>query len=159
MTLRIARRWPTTKSTIGQLYIEWVYQCDSLEDRLRRDPIPSTAANEGKVYGTTAIPAGHYQIVFQKPERSIWSPRADGQLPLLLNVPGYTVIFIHAFNDPTETLGCIAPGARDLAMPDRINGSRIALTPLVQKIDEGLRAGEVWIDIETFCEIPEDEVA
>ena len=169
MTLRIARRWATRKSTIGQLYVDGLYQSDCLEDRLRRDPDPSTAVNEGKVYGETAIPAGRYQVVIAKMQRQVWlpekrewspwSPRPDGQLPQLLDIPGFMGIFVHAANSPVEILGCIATGTRDLATPDRLTGSRVALTALVTRIEEGLRAGEVWIDIENFCEIPEDEGA
>lgn len=155
MRLRIARRWFTPKSTTGQWYVDELYQCDSLEDPVRADPDPTTPANEAKVYGETAIPAARYRVVLAKPARAIWSPRPDGQLPHLLDVPGYTGIFVHAFNAPKETLGCIGTGTREPGRPDWIGGSRTALTALVRKIDEGLRAGEVWLEIEEFGRPPE----
>lgn len=162
MRLRIARRWFTAKSTIGQWYVDEVYQCDSLEDTVRPDPDPATPANEGKVYGETAIPARRYRIVLEKPQRVIWSPRngkdlpeADGKLPHLLDVPGYTGIYVHAFNEPRETLGCIGTGTREPGRPDWIGGSRTALTALMRKVVEGLKAGDVWLDIEEFGRPPE----
>jgi len=154
--LRIARRWFTAKSTIGTLYVDELRQCDTLEDRVRRDPDPSTPANEDKVYGETAIPARRYRVVLEKPQRFIWSPRPDGKLPLLLEVPGFTGIFMHALNEPKETLGCIGVGTREPSKPDWIGGSRIALTVLLPKIDEGLRGGEVWLTIEEFGAPPPD---
>lgn len=160
MRLRIARRWFTLKSTIGILYVDNIRQCDTLEDVVRRDPEPSTPPNEAKVYGETAIPARRYQVVIAKMERQIWlpkklewlpwSPRADGHLPLLLDVPGFTGIFMHALNTPKDTLGCIGVGTREPSKPDWIGGSRIALTALLLKIEEGLRVGELWLDIEEF---------
>ena len=147
MNLPIARRWPTTKSTIGQLYVDNIAECHTLEDRLRRDPIPGTPANEGKIPGATAIPDGRYRIIMRQ------SPKF-GYVPELLNVPGYTDVLIHAGNSDKDTAGCILVGRRDPATPDWVSGSRAALDALIPKILEGLRAGEVWCEIETFCAIP-----
>lgn len=156
MTLLIERFWYTSRSTIGQLYLNeadpaQTYQCDTLEDPVRADPNPATPANEAKVYGETAIPAGRYRLVLRKPDRDIWSPRngrdlpeTDGCLLHLLDVPGYTGIYLHAFNDPGESLGCIAPGTRDPGIPDWIGGSRAALTRLMRAVDE---AAAVWLEI------------
>jgi hypothetical protein len=148
--LLIARRWFTAKSTSGNLYVDELRQCDVLEDRVRRDPDPSTPENEAKVSGETAIPAGRYQFVLQMPQRVIWSPRPDGKLPLLLDVPGFNGIFLHALNAPKNTLGCIGVGTREPSKPDWIGGSRVALTALLPKLEEGLRAGDLWLDIEEF---------
>ena len=154
MKLQVERLWYTARSTIGQWYVDGMYQCDSLEDPVRADPVTATAANEGKVYGETAIPAGRYRVVLEKPHRYIWSPRngrdlpeADGQLLHLLDVPGFTGIYVHALNEPGETLGCIGTGTRDPGRPDWIGGSRVSLERLMRKVGEALRAGELWVDI------------
>lgn len=60
------------------------------------------------------IPPGRYQVVLTPSGRAaagtLWSPRADHQLPLLLDVPGRTAIRIHAANVPEELEGCLAVG-------------------------------------------------
>ena len=167
MTLRIARRWFTRKSTTGVWYCDDVRQCDTLEDRVRIDPRPETPANEGKVYGETAIPALTYVLALERPQRTIWSPRNGTDLPeddekliklywrgpdgSLGEVPGYTGIYVHAANRPEELLGCIATGTRDPAVPDWIGASRAALTALMAAIGPALEAGlEVHLTIEEF---------
>ena len=149
MRLSLHRKWFTDKSTIGELYISGVLECLTLEDPVRADPNPSTPANEAKVPGRTAIPDGRYQISLQKPTRVLWSPRPDGALPRLRDVPGFMGIFIHAGNTPEDTEGCILVGR--LRDPDRIWSSRLALSTLLTKLTEGLHDGDVWIDVETHA--------
>jgi hypothetical protein len=94
MKLLLTRQVFTDKSTIGTLAVDGVVACQTLEDRVRRDD-PTTVADEGrKVPGSTAIPAGRYQVVLTESDRvaqgTLWSPRADHKLPLLVDVPGFT---------------------------------------------------------------------
>lgn len=175
MKLRIARRWFTRRSTIGQWFIDDVRQCDTMEDPVRRDPDPATPENEAKVYGQTAIPALTYLLRLEKPKRDIWSPRngrdlreTDGTLlklywqdasGALVEVPGFTGIFVHALNEPGETLGCIGVGTRDPAVPDWIGASRSALTELMAKVCPALEAGEeATLEIEEFGLPPDAEI-
>ena len=137
MRLRLTRRWFTDLSTIGQLYIDDVEECFSLEDTMR-------ASGAEKVPGRTAIPVGRYRIVMTP------SARFQTVLPELLDVPGFTAIRIHAGNTDADTSGCLLVGR--IREPDRISASRSALTALLPKIQEGLAAGEVWITVEAFEE-------
>lgn len=73
MKLTLKRKWFTDKSTIGELYIEDVYECFTLEDVYR--------AEGDKVYGETAIPNGRYIVVVD------WSTHFKRFMPHLLNVP------------------------------------------------------------------------
>ena len=77
-----------------------------------------------------------------------------GYVPAVLNVPGFTDILIHAGNSDKDTRGCILVGRRDPAKPDWVGSSRAALDALIPKIQEGLRSGEVWCEIDTFGAIP-----
>lgn len=84
--------------TIGKLYLDGVYFCDTLEDKVR------DLSKEAKVPGQTAIPAGSYKVVVTA------SPRFKRLLPRLLNVPQFDGILIHRGNTPENTSGCILVG-------------------------------------------------
>lgn len=130
MTLRLQRRWIEDDACLGDLYVDGIWECQTLED------VPRAV----KVAGQTAIPSGRYRVVID------FSERFQTFLPRLLDVPGFDGIRIHAGNTAADTAGCILVGrVRDGA---RILGSRIALGGLMEKIREGLRVSEVWINVE-----------
>ena len=67
----LQRRYKGESYTIGSLYINSTYFCDTLEDRVRNIP------TEGKV-GETAIPRGKYKIILN------YSPKFKRHLPRLV---------------------------------------------------------------------------
>jgi len=127
VNLRLIRRWPKATCTIGELLIEGEWFCFTLEDVERPEKIP----------GETAIPTGRYALVITH------SQRFDMNLPLLLNVPGFTGIRIHAGNTDADTRGCILVGKRTLE--NAIGESRAALDDLMEKLRV---QGEIWISVE-----------
>lgn len=92
---RIAKR---DTYTVGQLYIDGRYWCDTLEDRVR------DLSKERKVAGETAIPAGTYDVVVNI------SPKFKRLLPRLLSVPHFEGVLIHRGNTATDSAGCILVG-------------------------------------------------
>lgn len=100
---RIAKK---AKYTIGKLYINDKYFCDTLEDTDRGLIQSMTEQQIGskKVYGETAIPTGTYRIIIS------YSNKFKKQMPLLLNVPGFAGIRIHSGNTEKDSLGCILVG-------------------------------------------------
>lgn len=92
---RIAKR---DTYTIGQLYIDGQYWCDTLEDRVR------DLSKERKVAGETAIPAGTYDVVVNS------SPKFKRLLPRLLSVPHFEGVLIHRGNTAADSAGCILVG-------------------------------------------------
>ena len=99
---RIAKK---AKYTIGKLYINDQYFCDTLEDTVRDINHNGKFDNgEVKVYGKTAIPFGKYSVVYT------YSPKFKRKLPLLLNVPQFEGIRIHPGNTAEDSLGCILVG-------------------------------------------------
>jgi hypothetical protein len=100
---RIARR-PTY--TIGRLYVDGVYFCDTLEDKDRglRQDMPLSEIKRIKVQGETAIPTGEYRMIVNI------SPAKKRLLPRLLNVPGFDGILIHRGNTAKDSSGCILVG-------------------------------------------------
>ena len=105
MKLKIKRIFKGDKYTIGHLYINNIYFCDTLEDKVRNLP------KEPKVYGETAIPAGIYEIdmntVSPKFRSRSWAKKWGGIVPRLKNVPYFEGVLIHPLNKPEETYGCI----------------------------------------------------
>ena len=110
---RIARR---PGYTIGRLYIDGEYFCDTLEDTDRGlcQGQSVDALRRMKVKGSTAIPMGRYKITL-----NVVSPRfgkraqyqrIGGRLPRLLDVPVFDGVLIHIGNTPKDTEGCILVG-------------------------------------------------
>ena len=123
--------------TIGKLYIEGEYFCDTLEPTWRdigwRRP-------GRKIPGRTAIPEGRYAVAVS------FSPKFKRWLPLLLNVPLFMGIRIHAGNTASDTEGCILPGLN--TMKGRVTDSRIYEHRIVRRLGRRPEGDGVWITVE-----------
>ena len=124
--------------TIGKLYYkfsngEWLYLCDTLEDKNRdyNNDGDITDQGEGKVYGETCIPARKYKF------RMYFSPHFKRNLPLLMNVPGYSGILIHGGNTASDSLGCILVGENKVK--GKVVNSQITLARLLNIIDHNIQ--------------------
>lgn len=128
MKITLTRRPSVNGWTLGDLAIDGVHQSWTCEDVVREG---------AKVYGDTAIPAGRYRVVVT------YSNRFQRDLPLLVDVPGFTGIRIHSGNTAKDTQGCIMPG-----LAYGVGGvvqSRAAFDNLFDRIKAA--DGEVWIEI------------
>ena len=135
MELKLLRRYCKSSYTIGHLYIDGKYFCDTLEDRVR------DLVTERKVKGSTAIPAGRYRVVLN------WSPRFGKPLPLLLDVPHFEGIRIHAGNTAKDTEGCILVGRN--TQPGTLTESKVTMQDLMQLLTSANNRGEeIWITVE-----------
>jgi hypothetical protein len=99
--------------TIGKLYINGQYFCDTLEDTDRG--LDSSLHSEGyirskKVFGKTAIPYGTYRInmntVSPKFKDRPWAKPFGGIIPRLEEVLGFIAILLHVGNKAEDTDGC-----------------------------------------------------
>jgi hypothetical protein len=92
--------------TIGKLSIDGKPFCDVIEDVVRDKNKDGDLqdAGEAKVYGQTAIPYGTYKV------QLTMSNRFKKVLPLLLNVPEFEGIRIHAGNTAEDSHGCLLVG-------------------------------------------------
>jgi len=116
--------------TIGKLYIDNEYFCNTLEDTTR--DLNKDGVDEVKIYGETSIPYGVYPIVFRV------SPSFHRTMPYLENIKGFTNVMIHYGNTDKDTLGCILVGKNNQV--GRINESKVTFEELFNKIQghEGL---------------------
>ncbi|MGY4540066.1 hypothetical protein ACVW0P_004508 [Mucilaginibacter sp. UYNi724] len=94
MKLKVIRKVFNKNNTIGDLYIDDVWFCYTLEDVLR----------DKKVKNATAIPYGVYKVILSL------SNRFKRILPEVLAVPGFEGIRIHPGNNENSTSGCILVG-------------------------------------------------
>lgn len=108
--------------TIGRLFVDGKYFCDTLEDRCR------DLDKEEKVMNETAIPEGTYEVIVNV------SVKFKRKLPLLLNVPHFTGIRIHRGNTDKDTFGCILVGEnRQVGRLINSTGYELRLTKLLEK--------------------------
>lgn len=116
MELLLKRKIKSKFSTIGELFVNGVFECYTLEDVEREVKIPAE----------TAIAKGTYRIVVTP------SNRFKRDLPLLLKVPNFEGVRIHSGNNNHNTEGCILVGqTKDV---DYIGQSRFAFEKLFDKI-------------------------
>jgi hypothetical protein len=80
------------RNIIGDLFVDGVFFCHTLEDEKRADGL--------KVYGETAIPSGTYNVILNR------SNRFKRIMPLLLDVPKFKGIRIHGGNTSKDSHGC-----------------------------------------------------
>lgn len=118
MKLHLKRLHKTDKSTIGELTIDGKFECYTLED-IERDV---------KIKSETAISKGTYTVIINQ------SNRFKRLMPLLLNVPNFEGVRIHAGNTNHDTEGCILVG-RTRGV-DFIGQSRKAYDSLFKKMQE-----------------------
>ena len=112
---RIAKK---STYTIGKLYIDGKYFCDTVEDKDRGLKSTMTEAEIAKikVKGETAIPTGTYTIVLNvqsaKFAKSEWYIKNchGARVPRLINVKGFDGILIHSGNSAKDSWGCLLLG-------------------------------------------------
>jgi hypothetical protein len=129
MELRLARTNLTGRSTTGELSIDGVFECYTLEDCIR--PV--------KVKGMTAIPAGRYRVIITQ------SRRFKRLLPLLLNVPQFEGVRIHSGNVAADTEGCILVGRTK--GKDFVGESRAAFDKLFARLLAAVATEEIYLNI------------
>ena len=127
--------------TIGKLYIDDKYICDTVEDKVRDINKNGIFDNdEKKVYGETAIPYGTYEVKWT------YSPRFKKYMPELLNVPNFSGIRIHSGNTAADSLGCIIVGENKVV--GKVINSRATVNKLYPIIEKGCKEGKVTMTIE-----------
>lgn len=147
MELRLERNHKLNDYTIGDLYIDDIFYCNTLEDTDRglTSSMTEQEINKIKIKGKTAIPTGKYKITLD-----IISPRfsnsslyksIDGKLPRLLNVPGFDGILIHIGNTPKDTDGCILVGYNKIK--GQVLNSKDTFNGLYTKLLESKSKGEL----------------
>lgn len=146
MKLELVRAYKNDQYTIGHLYIDNLYFCDTIEDVDRGASQEMHWHRTGetgywedsdgnkieKIYGRTAIPAGDYYI------NVTYSPKFSRDLPLIMGVKGFQNIRIHSGNTEKDSLGCIIVGKNKVK--GQVIKSKDTLNELMLKINEAVKA-------------------
>lgn len=118
MKIEVKRIALKDKYTIGHMYIDGKFVCDTLEDKVRDLNKNGKFDNgEVKIPNETAIPYGTYNVTMniQSPKYSNYAKysyvkKYNAFMPRLQNVPSFEGVLIHAGNTADHTSGCILVG-------------------------------------------------
>ena len=146
MKLTLIRSALKPKYTIGHLYVDGEYFCDTIEDKDRG--LAATMTHDEimkiKVKSETAIPLGTYKVtmVITSPKFSLKSSYnwCKGRLPRLLGVSGFEGILIHAGRTEKSSAGCIIVGKNKVV--GAVVESMETLQKLWRKLDAAYKKGE-----------------
>lgn len=136
MRIEVKRLYKKPAYTVGKLYIDGVYQCDTIEDRdrgLSQDD-DLRFIDKVKIYGETAIPAGDYPVIVS------YSPKFGKNLPLLEHVPCFSGVRIHSGNTAKDSLGCIILGENKKV--GQVINSRATCARVLPLIEAAYKKGE-----------------
>ena len=149
MKIKVQRTARKKDYTVGKVYIDDKYFCDSLEDTDRGAtqvmPFTSRGGNKGywstgdggiieKIPGKTAIPTGLYKVC------SYWWPKFGCYVPMLLRVGGFIGILMHNGMTADHSEGCILLGKNNLV--GRLDGSRLYMDALAARVLACEKKGE-----------------
>lgn len=147
MILTVDRKYKKETYTIGNLYVDGLWFCSTLEDKDRglRQKDSLESIRKRKVYGETAIPAGTYRIAMNivSPKYSAVKWYKDlngGKMPRIMNVPGYEGCLIHPGTTALDTLGCLLVGENKAK--GKVLNSRETFKRLYAKMREASERGE-----------------
>lgn len=142
---RVAKR---PSYTIGKLYINNQYFCDTCEDvdRGLTQSTPLDQIKKKKVASQTAIPTGKYDITMNVvsprfSQKFFYKANCDGgKLPRLINVPGFDGVLIHVGNTAADSAGCLLVGKNTEV--GKVLNSRNTFLSLYKKMKEANQKGE-----------------
>ena len=150
MELRLKRIARRDTYTIGRLYVDGEYFCDTCEDvdRGLRQDMAQSVIRAIKRKGVTAIPTGRYRVTMD-----VQSPKfrtkamyqfCNGYLPRLINVPGIDGVLIHVGNTAKDTEGCLLVGRNTRV--GKVLESRAMFVKLYERLRKA--EGSIYITIE-----------
>lgn len=148
MKLLLERKYKKATYTIGRLYIDDKFECNTLEDKDRglTQDMPLAKIKEVKIAAETAIPLGTYEIDMDtiSPKYSLkpWYVKNchGARVPRLVNVPGYSGVLIHVGNTAKDSVGCILVGKNDAV--GMVTNSKYWFLQLYNKMYAAYKRGE-----------------
>lgn len=156
MEFELIRKYKKETYTIGDLYCNGVFVCNTLEDKDRglneKSKLSDIKWTKLQHLKETAIPKGRYLIStsyfrgMARKHKWYQTTSCKGHIPCLTHVPGFTGILIHCGVNAEHTEGCILVGRN--TKKGRLTDSKICFKKISDLIMRAKsRDEEVWITI------------
>lgn len=119
MQLTVKRSYRGNDYTVGHLYVDGKFFCDTIEDTDRglNQRMPLTQIKSIKIKGKTCIPYGTYAISMDIPSPKYsnyakypYALVVKGKMPRVMDVPGFEGVLIHPGTTANDTEGCLLVG-------------------------------------------------
>ena len=139
--------------TIGKMYLDGEFFCNTIEDKDRglRSDMSLEEIKKIKIPSVTAIPTGTYKITIDvispKFSKKAAYQYIGGKLPRLIGVKGFDGILIHQGTTEKDSAGCLIVGKNTIV--GKVTQSQATLRALYAKMKEAKERGEeITITIE-----------
>lgn len=144
MKLTVKRVRQGKYSTLSELYIDGVFFCYGLEDKIRLE----------KIWGETAIPEGIYNLNLRKfggmhGRYTRRYPKMHQGMLELVDVPNFKYVYIHIGNNIGDTAGCLLVGdSYEYIVEDyELRKSATAYKRLYKRILDAVKNGQAEVHI------------
>jgi len=139
MEIVVKRKFRAKEYTIGDLFIDGEWFCNTLEDKDRglTSDMSLQEISTIKVKSETCIPTGTYKITLnvvspghggKEPYKTV----CGGKIPRILDVPGFDGVLIHVGNFTKDTEGCLLLGFNKVK--GQVVDSRVTWIKFYEKI-------------------------
>lgn len=139
--------------TIGKMYLDGEFFCNTIEDKDRglRSDMSLEEIKKIKIPSVTAIPTGTYKITIDvispKFSKKAAYQYIGGKLPRLIGVKGFDGILIHQGTTEKDSAGCLIVGKNTIV--GKVTQSQATFKALYAKMKEAKERGEeITITIE-----------
>ena len=135
MKIKIERKARKGGYTIGKVYVDGKYFCDSLED-----------TDRGVTQLMPFVPTGGANGYWVKPDTGLydctiqWWEKHKCYCPMLLRVGGFTGILLHNGMTADHSEGCVLLGKNNVL--GRLDGDRIYMDALAARVMACQKTGE-----------------
>lgn len=151
MEIKVDRKWKKEKYTIGRLYIDGEFICNTIEDADRglTQSMSEEEIKSKKIYGQTAIPTGRYKVLMNVvspkfSQKEFYMNVCKGKVPRLEGVKGFSGILIHSAATADNVEGCIGVGFN--TEKGKLTSIKEAFEKVYSKLSSSKE--DIWITIE-----------
>lgn len=151
MEIKVDRKWKKEKYTIGRLYINGEFICNTIEDTDRglTQSMSEEKIKSKKIYGKTAIPSGRYKILMNVvspkfSQKEFYMNVCKGKVPRLEGIKGFSGVLIHSAATADNVEGCIGVGFNTEI--GRLTSIKEAFEKVYSKLSSSKE--DIWITIE-----------
>lgn len=153
MELKLDRKWKKEDYTVGRLYIDDEFFCNTMEDTDRGldQDMQDFMIRSKKIPSRTAVPTGRYKVLMDTvspkfSQKPFYMQLCKGKVPRLKDVKGFEGILIHCGNTHQHSGGCILVGKNTIK--GKLTDSQETFKNLYAQMKAAYDAGqEIFITI------------